>query len=99
MKVIAVGIMIFIGALIRMRGAGRSSVISTSKIKKMTATKKNRREKGRRADLLGSKPHSKGEIFSRSREVFFEISCATVIKMRAREKEVVKISRVVKIKI
>ena len=30
------------------------------------ASKKNRREKGRRADLIGSNPHSKGEFFSRS---------------------------------
>lgn len=30
------------------------------------ATKKNRMEKGRRADPNGSKPHSYGESFSRS---------------------------------
>lgn len=51
---------------------GRSRVISTSKIKKMTAMRKNRREKGIRADPLGSKPHSKGEFFSRSLIVFLE---------------------------
>ena len=32
----------------------------------MIAKRKNRNEKGRRADLIGSKPHSKGEFFSRS---------------------------------
>ena len=37
---------------------GRSKVISTSKIKKITAIKKKRREKGNRADPLGSNPHS-----------------------------------------
>lgn len=37
---------------------GKSKVISTSKIKKITAIKKNRKEKGKRADPLGSNPHS-----------------------------------------
>ena len=45
--------------------------ISTSKIKKIIAIKKNRIEKGRRADLLGSNPHSKGDLFSRSLIIFF----------------------------
>jgi len=50
---------------------GISNVISTSKIKKITAIKKNCREKGNRADLFGSNPHSKGLLFSRSVNVFF----------------------------
>ena len=37
---------------------GSSRVISTSKIKKITAIKKNRKEKGSRAEPLGSNPHS-----------------------------------------
>ena len=37
---------------------GRSKVISTSKIRKITAIKKNRKENGNRADPLGSNPHS-----------------------------------------
>lgn len=41
-----------------MLASGNKSVISTSKIKKITAIRKNRREKGRRADPLGSNPHS-----------------------------------------
>ena len=45
---------------------GKSSTISTSKIKKIIARRKKRREKGKRAEELGSKPHSKGEFFSRS---------------------------------
>lgn len=45
---------------------GNNKTISTSKIKKIIASKKNRKEKGKRADLIGSKPHSKGELFSRS---------------------------------
>jgi hypothetical protein len=46
--------------------SGRSKAISTSKIKKITAIKKNRKENGNREDLLGSNPHSNGELFSRS---------------------------------
>lgn len=45
---------------------GNKRTISTSKIKKITASKKNRKENGRRAEPIGSKPHSKGELFSRS---------------------------------
>lgn len=37
---------------------GRRRVISTSKIKKITAIRKNRSENGSRADPLGSNPHS-----------------------------------------
>lgn len=52
---------------------GKISVISTSKIKKIIVIKKNRIEKGIREEFIGSNPHSKGEIFSRSNKVFFEI--------------------------
>lgn len=51
---------------LRAFGRGRSKITSISNIKKMTASKKNRRENGIRADLLGSNPHSNGEVFSRS---------------------------------
>lgn len=37
-----------------------------SNTKKITASRKKRREKGSRAEFLGSNPHSKGEAFSRS---------------------------------
>lgn len=40
--------------------------ISTSKIKKIIVIKKNRIEKGNREEFKGSKPHSKGDVFSRS---------------------------------
>lgn len=46
-------------------GTGMRSAISISKIRKITARIKNRREKGIRADERGSKPHSKGEDFSK----------------------------------
>jgi hypothetical protein len=45
---------------------GNNSTISISKIKKIIANKKNRIEKGIRAVFIGSNPHSKGDLFSRS---------------------------------
>lgn len=50
----------------KISGRGIISAISMSNTRKITAKRKNRRENGIRADLLGSKPHSKGEDFSRS---------------------------------
>lgn len=58
---------------------GRRRAISTSKIKNTTAIKKNRKEKGSRAELFGSNPHSNGEVFSRSLIVFFDKLVARVI--------------------
>lgn len=46
------------------KGTGINKAISISNTRKMTAKRKNRREKGIRADDLGSKPHSKGVDFS-----------------------------------
>ena len=51
----------------RIRGEGRRRTISISKTKNRTANRKNRREKGSRAEDLGSNPHSNGEDFSRSK--------------------------------
>jgi len=48
------------------RGRGIRSTISISNTRKITARRKNRREKGSRAEFLGSNPHSKGDFFSRS---------------------------------
>jgi len=59
--------------------AGNKSTISTSKIRKIIAKRKNRREKGSRADLIGSKPHSNGEFFSRSLRARFERTHPKVI--------------------
>ena len=47
-------------------------MISTSKIIKIIVTIKKCKEKGIRADDLGSNPHSNGEDFSRSLLVFFD---------------------------
>lgn len=52
---------------------GKINAISTSKIKKIIVIKKNRKEKGRREEDIGSKPHSNGEDFSRLMIFFFEI--------------------------
>ena len=46
---------------------------------KNTAIKKNRDEKGGRAEFLGSNPHSNGDLFSQSSLIFFEISVANNI--------------------
>jgi len=50
---------------------GKIRAISTSKIKKIIAIKKNRIEKGDREEFIGLKPHSKGESFSWSKICFF----------------------------
>ena len=60
-------------------GMGNSNAISTSKIIKITAIKKNHDENGRRAEFFGSNPHSNGDLFSRSSFIFFEISVASSI--------------------
>lgn len=44
--------------ILKIEANGRRSVISTSKMRKITAIRKNRSEKGNRADPLGSNPHS-----------------------------------------
>ncbi|RWS06001.1 NADH dehydrogenase subunit 5 (mitochondrion)-like protein [Dinothrombium tinctorium] len=48
----------FMFDVIIVTGIGSSRAISTSKIMKITAIRKNRDEKGRRAEFLGSNPHS-----------------------------------------
>lgn len=52
--------------------SGISKVISISKIKKISLTIKNWILKGIRFRDKGSNPHSNGEVFSRSWNVFFE---------------------------
>lgn len=48
------------------QGRGRRRAISRSNKRKRIATRKKRRENGRRADPSGSNPHSYGESFSES---------------------------------
>jgi len=47
-------------------GRGNKRAISKSKRRNKIATRKNRKENGRRADFKGSKPHSYGDFFSLS---------------------------------
>jgi hypothetical protein len=58
---------------------GSSSAISTSKTMKIIAIRKNRDENGSRAEFLGSNPHSKGDLFSRSSLFFFQIKVVRYI--------------------
>ena len=91
------GISIEKPAGVRIKGAGRRRTISISKIRKITASKKNRREKGIRADLFGSNPHSKGEFFSRSNSIFFETEVETTESKRIRsdEKKAAEVKRII----
>lgn len=54
-------------------------VISTSNTRNKVATKKNWIENGIRGDLLGSNPHSNGDIFSRSIFLFFLVMMHSAI--------------------
>lgn len=76
---------------------GMRRVISTSKIKKITAIKKNCNENGNRADDFGSNPHSKGELFSRSINVFFERILARSIMIIVIQKIIMAIIKLVNI--
>lgn len=58
---------------------GSIKAISTSKIRKIIVIKKNCREKGMREEDLGSNPHSKGDLFSRSIIVFLDKRVASII--------------------
>jgi hypothetical protein len=60
----------FMSEVVIVIGIGRRSAISTAKIIKITAVKKNRDEKFIRAEFFGSNPHSNGDLFSRS-SLFF----------------------------
>lgn len=76
---------------------GKRRAISTSKIKKITAIKKNCKLNGRRADLFGSNPHSNGEFFSRSIKVFLDNNLANVIVIIAINIIIIEITDVIMI--
>lgn len=66
------------------------------------AIKKNRKEKGRRAELLGSNPHSKGEDFSRSIIAFFdniEARIITILLIKKINIDIIKIKKIIYTKI
>lgn len=70
---------------------GKIKAISISKIKKITVIKKKWREKGIRAEDLGSNPHSNGEDFSRSEKDFFDKMIDNIIKILA----IIKINNII----
>lgn len=77
---------------------GRINAISTSKIRKIIVIKKNRREKGKREEDLGSNPHSNGDDFSRSTKVFFDkidASNITTTEINKIIKLIVKIDKII----
>lgn len=57
----------------KIKGIGIIRVISTSKIKKITAIRKNCIENGAREKNCGLNPHSNGDSFSRSVKDFLPI--------------------------
>ena len=51
--------------LLKDKGRGNITAISTSNIRNKIVIKKKRKENERRILCCGSKPHSKGDVFSR----------------------------------
>jgi hypothetical protein len=76
-------------------GIDSRSAISTSKIMKITAIRKNRVENGGRAEFFGTNPHSNGDLFSRSSLIFFEINVVRIIM--AADRRMVSVAVVVAI--
>lgn len=73
----------------RAKGRGRRRAISMSNTRKITARRKKRIENGRRALFLGSNPHSKGDVFSRSGMERVEINITINIRMRGMMKAII----------
>ncbi len=76
----------------KITGIGIISVISTSKIRKIIAIKKNCIEKGAREKNWGLYPHSNGDIFSRSLKDLFPRREFNIIITLAITIEIMKIS-------
>lgn len=79
MKVLVINVKCNRLVVLKLKIKGNNRVSSTSKIIKITAIKKNCREKGIRALFFGSNPHSKGLFFSRSEKVFFEVKFKIIV--------------------
>lgn len=74
------------------QGRGRSKAISRSNRRNRIATKKNRIEKGRRAEPSGSNPHSYGESFSGSGFIWASKKFSVVrMMLRVRDKVIIKV--------
>ena len=69
-------------------------MISTSKIKKINAIRKNRKEKGIRDFLFRSNPHSKADGFSRSWAAFLAKKEFKVIKIIGNKIEIIIIWKI-----
>ena len=65
---------------------GKRIIISTSKITKIKARIKNRKEKGRRDSIKVENPHSKGLCSSRSKNTFLDKNIPNPNKIRERPK-------------
>lgn len=74
----------------RRMGIGSIITISISKTKKIIAILKNCKENGVRAIVLGSNPHSKGEVFSLSIHLFLEKKRKALITNKLRSKKKIK---------
>jgi hypothetical protein len=80
---------------------GKIKAISTSKIRKIIAIKKNRIEKGSREEDRGLNPHSKGESFSCSIKDFFlsnEERAITIIEIIKIKKDRINRLKIIYIK-
>lgn len=98
MKIVAVINHIIIFEFVMIMIMGKIRAISTSKIKKIMAIIKNRREKGRREEDDGSNPHSNGEHFSRSVNDFFdrtEASNITIDEIIIINNLIIRIARII----
>lgn len=78
-KIILVIVQVNMLEILKIIIIGKINAISTSKIKKIIVIKKNWIEKGSREEFIGSNPHSKGDLFSRSLKVFFDNKDAKII--------------------
>lgn len=90
-KIKFVIIQVFISEKFVERIIGKISAISTSKIKKIIAIKKNRIEKGIREEFIGLNPHSKGEIFSCSKKFFLLSIEDKIITIKAINKMIIEV--------
>lgn len=75
-------------------GRGSSRAISRSNKRNRIATRKNRIEKGSRADPRGSNPHSYGESFSESGFIWASQKFRAVRRM-LRVKDAVSMNRII----
>lgn len=81
--------------MINIKINGINKEISISKIKKIKLIKKNWILKGIRVLLIGSKPHSNADNFSRLLNIFFEIKKLIKIIIEEIKNNIVKIKKII----